>query len=78
MEGFSGFVVGDDDDARSCGRSNEEGEIERAGGEGKAGDTSAPRASAQVAAYTLKGFGVLKVRQELADEGKNHAGFKFT
>jgi hypothetical protein len=26
-----------------------------------------------MAAYTLKGFGVLQVRQELADEGKNHA-----
>ncbi len=26
-----------------------------AGGEGEAGDTSAPRASAQVAAYTLEG-----------------------
>jgi hypothetical protein len=26
-----------------------------------------------VAAYTLEGFGVLQVRQELADEGKNHA-----
>jgi hypothetical protein len=27
-----------------------------------------------MAAYTLEGFGVLQVRQELADEGKNHAG----
>jgi hypothetical protein len=26
-----------------------------------------------MAAYTLEGFGVLQVRQELADEGKNHA-----
>jgi hypothetical protein len=26
-----------------------------------------------VAAHTLEGFGVLQVRQELADEGKNHA-----
>jgi hypothetical protein len=26
-----------------------------------------------MAAYTLKSFGVLQVRQELADEGKNHA-----
>jgi len=27
-----------------------------------------------VAAYTLKGFRVLHVCEELADEGKNHAG----
>jgi len=26
-----------------------------------------------MAAYTLESFGVLQVRQELADEGKNHA-----
>jgi hypothetical protein len=26
-----------------------------------------------MAAYTLEGLGVLQVRQELADEGKNHA-----
>ena len=26
-----------------------------------------------MAAYTLKSFGVLQVRQEFADEGKNHA-----
>jgi hypothetical protein len=26
-----------------------------------------------VAAYTLKGFRVFKVREQLADEGKNHA-----
>ena len=73
MEGFGGFVVGDDDDARGCCGADEEGKVEGAGGEGEAGHTSPPRASAQVTAYTLEGFGVLQVRQELADEGKNHA-----
>ena len=33
------------------------------------GDTSAPRASAQVAAYTLECFRVLQVCEELADKG---------
>lgn len=69
MKGFGSLVVGDDDDARSSGGADEVGEIEGSGGSGEAGDTSAPRASAQVAAYTLEGFGVLEVRKELADEG---------
>ena len=73
VEGFGGFVVGDDDDAGGLCGADEEGKVEGAGGEGEAGDTSAPRASAQMAAYTLKGFRVLQVREELADEGKNHA-----
>ena len=73
MEGLGGLVVGDDDERGGVGGADEEGKIEGAGGEGEAGDTSAPRASAQMAAYTLEGFGVLQVRKELADEGKNHA-----
>ena len=73
VEGLGGFVVGDDDDAGGVGGADEEGKIEGAGGEGEARDTSAPRASAEMAAYTLEGFGVLQVREELADEGKNHA-----
>ena len=73
MEGFGCFVVGDDDDGWGFGGADEEGEIEGSGGEGESRDTSAPRASAEMAAYTLKSFGVLQVRQELADEGKNHA-----
>ena len=74
VEGFGGLVVGDDDEAGGVGGADEEGKIEGAGGEGESRDTSAPRASAQVAAYTLKGFRMLQVREELADEGKNHAG----
>ena len=59
--------------AGRIGGANEVGKIERAGGEGEAGDTSSPRAAAQMAAHTLKGFRVLQVREQLADEGKNHA-----
>jgi hypothetical protein len=69
LEGFGGFVVSDDDDAGSLRSADEEGEVEGTGGEGEPRDTSAPRASAQVAAYTLEGFRVLQVCEELADEG---------
>jgi hypothetical protein len=74
VEGLGRFVVGDDDETGGVGGSDEEGKIEGAGSEGQTRDTSAPRASAQVAAYTLKSVRMLQVRQELADEGKNHAG----
>ena len=78
MEGFGGLVVGDDDDARVSGGSDEERKIEGASGEGESGDTSAPRAGAKMASHTLEGFGVLQVREELADEGENHCWVKFT
>ena len=69
MEGFCGLIVGDDDDARGGSGADEVGKVERAGSGGESGDTSAPRASAEMAAYTLEGFGVFEVREELADEG---------
>jgi hypothetical protein len=69
VEGFCGLVVGHDDDRRSGSGADEVGKIECAGRCSEAGDTSAPCTSAQVAAYTFKGFGVFKVRKELADEG---------
>jgi hypothetical protein len=73
VEGLGGLVVGDDDETGGVGGSYEEGKIEGSGGKGEAGDTSAPRASAEMAAYTLEGFRMLHVCEELADEGKNHA-----
>ena len=75
VEGLGGLVVGDDDESGGVGcGADEEGKIEGAGGEGESGDTSAPRAGAQVASYTLEGLRVFQVREELADEGENHAG----
>jgi hypothetical protein len=73
VEGFGGFVVGDDDDAGGVGGADEVGKVECAGGESESGHTTATRASAEMAANTLEGFGVLQVREELANEGKNHA-----
>jgi hypothetical protein len=55
VERLGGFVVGDDHDGRSVCGTYEERKIEGAGGGGEARDTSAPRAAAQVASYTLKG-----------------------
>ena len=52
---------------------DEERQVERAGGEGEAGDTSAALAALEMAADALEGVGVLQVREEIADEGKNHA-----
>jgi hypothetical protein len=75
LEGFGGLVVGDDDDAGGCCGAGEEGEVEGAGGKGESRDTSAPRATAEMAAYTLESFRMLQVCEELADEGKNHAVF---
>jgi hypothetical protein len=69
VEGFGGLVVGDDDDGGRGGGVDEVGKVEGAGGGGESRDTTAPRASAKVAAYTLEGFRVLKVREEFADEG---------
>ena len=66
---LGGLVVGDDDEAGRIGCANEEGKIERARSCREARHTSAPRTSAQVAAYTLKCFRVLKIRKKLADEG---------
>jgi hypothetical protein len=54
MEGFGCFVVGDDDDGGGVGGADEEGKIEGAGGGGESRYTSAPRASAEMAAYTLE------------------------
>ena len=73
MESFGGLVVGDDDDRRGRGGSDEVGKVEGTGGCGESGHTTAARASAQVAAYTLEGFRVFKVREDFTDEGKNHS-----
>jgi hypothetical protein len=63
VERFGSLVVGHDDDAGGSGGSDEERQVQGSGCEGQAGDTSAPRACAQVASYTLEGCGVLKVRE---------------
>jgi hypothetical protein len=74
VEGFGGLIVGYNDETRGVGGADEEGKIESAGSKGEARDTSAPRATVEMTAHTLKGFRVLRVCEELADEGKNHAG----
>ena len=56
---------------------DEEGQVEGAGGEGEAGDTAAPRAPLEVAADAVEGVGVFEVREEVADEGKDHAKYEF-
>ena len=74
VEGLSGFVVRDEDEAGRGGGADEEREIQRAGGKGEAGDTSSPAAGAEMLPDTVEWGGVLKVREKLANEGENHAG----
>ena len=69
---FGGLVVGHQNQARRVGGADEERKIQRARGEGEAGDASSPAAGAQVATDTLEGHTVLKVRKQFADEGQNH------
>jgi hypothetical protein len=69
VQGFGGFVVGDDDERGSLCSADEVRKIESAGGCGESGDTTTPRSAAKMAAHTLECFGVFQVREELADEG---------
>jgi hypothetical protein len=73
VERLGRLVIRNNDDAGGIGGANEEGQIKSTRRRGESGHTSAPRTSAQMAAYTLKGLRVFKVRKQLADEGKNHA-----
>ena len=63
VQGFGCLVVGNDDDARRSGGADEVRKVKGAGRGSESGDTSAPRTAAQVAAYTLEGFRVFKVRK---------------
>jgi hypothetical protein len=60
---LGGLVVGNEDEARGVGGACKERKIQCARCEGESGHTSAPRASAQMAAYTLEGHRILKVRK---------------
>ena len=73
VEGLGGFVVGDEDEGGGGGGLDEEGQVEGARGEGEASDAAARLAVLEVAAGAVEGVGVFKVREEVADEGKDHA-----
>jgi hypothetical protein len=73
MERFGGLVIRDDDDRRGSGRADEVRKVECTRSCSESGHTTASRSSAQMAAYTLEGFRVFKVREDFTDEGKNHS-----
>jgi hypothetical protein len=75
MQRFGGLVIGDEYERRSLGCAHKVGEVESSRGGGESGHTSPTRAARQMATCTLKGGGVLQVRHQFADEGKNHAVF---
>ena len=73
VQRLGGVVIGDQHQRRSLPRAHEVGQIQGARGRGKPGDTAATRAPGQVATHTRKRLGAFQIRNQLADEGKNHA-----
>jgi hypothetical protein len=79
VERLGGLVIGNQHQsgrltrAGRLGRADEVGKIKGARGRGQSGHTSPARAAREMATHTLEGGGVLQVRHQIADEGKNHA-----
>ena len=71
---FDGAIVVYDDDERTLGAPPPEHEQQGFGGRSEAGNTCPPRALPQVGGYTREGGKFFHVREEFADEGKQHAG----
>ena len=69
------LVVGDDHDHWGLGSPGEEWKIEGARGGGEPGDTFPPRSEGQVPSHALERVTVFQVREQLADEGEDHACF---
>ncbi len=77
VQGFGGLVVGDENE-RGGGRGlDEEGQVQRARGEGEAGDAATAVALFEVAAGAVEGVGVFEVGEQVADEGENHWSLQF-
>jgi hypothetical protein len=71
---FDGAVVVDNDDQRALSAALPKHEQQGFGGGSEAGDTHTPRALLELGGYTREGGKVFYVREEFADEGKQHAG----
>jgi hypothetical protein len=70
---FNGAVVIDYEDEWAVSGAAEEHEQQGFGGRGESGDTNSPRALPEVGGYTRDGGKHFYVREEFADEGKQHA-----
>ncbi len=75
LKRLGGLVVRNQHDHRRLRSAREERDVEGARGGGEPGDTTAPTTEAQVPAYAFKTFGVLNVRERIANKGKDHAAF---
>ncbi len=75
VQHVGGFVVGDDHHYRCLCSPGEKRQIEGARGGGEPGDTFAPRSEGQMPSYALERITVFQVREQLADEGEDHAWF---
>jgi hypothetical protein len=70
---FDGTIVVDDDDERTIGVAAQQHEQQGSCRGGKSGDTNASRSLAEVGGYAREGGKHFYVREEFADEGKQHA-----
>ena len=73
---FNRAIVVYDDDERTVGVAPQEHEQQGSGRGRESGDTNAPRALPQVGGNTREGGKHFHIREEFADEGKQHA-FQF-
>src|SRR5580698_3102756 len=73
MQRFCSLVVGDKHQRRRVGCADEVGKVQSSRGRGEAGHTSPARAGREMATHTLEDWRAFKVRDQLADERKNHA-----
>jgi hypothetical protein len=73
MQCIGGLVVSDEYKCRSVRCADEVGKIEGTCGRSESGHTSPTRAGREMTTYTLKDWRTFEVRDQLADERKNHA-----
>ncbi len=73
MQRLGGLVIRDKHERRRLSGLHEIGKIESPRSRGEPGHTSPARAAREMATHTLKDWRSFKVRDQLADERKNHA-----
>ena len=72
VEGFSGLIVGNEDETRAVCCLDEAWQVKGTPSEGEAGDAAASCSGGKVAADALEGVGAFEVSKEFADEGEDH------
>ena len=78
LEGFGGFVVGDDDDDGLLGGARHEREVESTRRCGECRHTPTTRTQAEVPANAFKARSLLQLRENLADKREDHQSSSLT